>query len=63
MPDSRGLKTQLQTLMRLGHDFVVKSAPKEAATFDRMIIVYGRSKYIYQVIFYNKKTKAVRNFA
>ena len=58
------LKKTLRSFHRLGYHPVVKPAPKDAVTFDRMIIVFfkldGMEKEdIFRVLLYNSKTDEV----
>ncbi len=52
------LKKTLKSFKRLGFRPVVKLAPKDAVTFDRMIIVF-KDKEITKVVFYNRKTDEI----
>ncbi len=48
------LKKTLRSFYRLGYRPVVKRAPKDAVTFDRLIVVFNKND-IYRVLLYNSR--------
>jgi len=61
---SKSLKKILKSYHRLGYQPVVKRAPKDAVSFDRMVVVFFKLKGmkerdIFVLLFYNTKTQEV----
>jgi hypothetical protein len=56
----KALKKCLRSWHRLQYEPVVKCAPKDASTFDRMIVIFHESRSdIYRVLFYRSKTDEI----
>lgn len=53
------LKKCLRSWHRLGYKPRVKMAPKDAVTFDRMVVVFSGGD-IFKVLLYNSKTDELR---